>query len=292
MAPRTRARLAIIATAILLLAGAGWLVLGRAQGGATLGRAVAGEAREGGLSLALSPAVANVRVIEARVPGRPLVVIDPGHGGRDPGAPGASGRAIEKDVTLVLARDLRDELARGGRVRIALTRDGDATLTLEDRAAIARRLGADLFLAIHADSAPNANARGATFYSLSEVASDGDAALLAARQNGEEAVATEADGSVRALLADLATRDEMAASADFAVRLLREAKGVVPLRPEPHRFAAFRVLRRSDAPAVLFEAGYMSNSEDEAMLLDPAQRQRIVKALARAIEAQAAVSVR
>ena len=95
-----------------------------------------------------------------------------------------------------------------------------------------------------------------------------------------------------ALLADLAARDEMAASADFAVRLLREAKGVVPLRPEPHRFAAFRVLRRSDAPAVLFEAGYMSNAADEAMLLDPAHRQRIVKALARAIEAQAAVSVR
>lgn len=253
-----------------------------------IGTAVAGEARQGGLSLALSPAVAEVRVTEARVPGRPLVVIDPGHGGRDPGAPGASGRSVEKDVTLLIARELREELARRGRVRIALTRDGDGTLTLEDRAAIASRLGADLFLSIHADSAPNPGARGATAYSLSEIASDADAAMLAERQNGEGAVATQADGSVRTLLSDLAARDEMAASADFAVRLVRAAQGNVPLRPEPHRFAAFRVLRRSDAPAVLFEAGYLSNADDEAMLLDPVQRRRLVGALARAIEAQAA----
>lgn len=287
---RTLARLLVLGLGLLLLAGAGWLLLGRTPGGGSIGSAVAGEARQGGLSVALSPAVANVKVTEARVPGRPLIVIDPGHGGRDGGAPGATRRGIEKDVTLQLARELRDELASRGRVRIALTRDGDLTLTLEDRAAIARRLGADLFLSIHADAAPNAAARGATFYSLSEVASDADAALLAARQNGEEAVVSESDGSVRAILADLAARDEMAASADFALRLLREARATVPLRPEPHRFAAFRVLRRSDAPAVLFEAGYMSNAADEAMLLDPAQRARIVRALARAIEAQAALN--
>lgn len=290
MASRMTARLAILGLGGLVLAAALWAGVERSRGGASLGRAVEGEAREGGLSLVLSPAVADVKVIEARVPGRPLIVIDAGHGGKDPGAPGASGRAIEKDVTLQLAREVRDELARRGRLRIALTRDGDTTLTLEDRAAIARRLGASLFLSIHADSAANAAARGATFYSLSEVASDADAALLAERQNGEEAVASEADGSVRALLADVAARDEMAASADFAVRLLREAEGRVPLRPEPHRFAAFRVLRRSNAPAVLFEAGYMSNAADEAMLLDPVQRGRIAAALARAIEAQAAVA--
>jgi N-acetylmuramoyl-L-alanine amidase len=277
-----------LAGLLLLLAG-GWLALGRPSGG-PVSAAVQGEAREGGLSLALSPAVKDVPVIEARVPGRPLVVIDPGHGGRDPGALGASGRNVEKDVTLLIARELRDRLAKGGRVRIALTRDGDATLTLEDRAAIARRLGADLFLSVHADSAPNPVARGATAYSLSEVASDADAALRAARESGEEAVASLADGSVRAVLADLAARDTMAASADFAGRLLRKAEGKVLLRPEPHRFAAFRVLRRSEAPAVLFEAGYLSNAEDEAVLLDPLQRGRIVEALAQAIEAQAAAT--
>ena len=218
------------------------------------------------------------------------MVIDPGHGGRDGGAPGASGDTREKDVTLLIARDLRDELAERGRVRIALTRDADATLTLDERAAIARRLGAGLFVAIHADSAPNPGARGATVYSLSEVASDADAAMLAARQNGEGAVASVPEPSLRGLLSDLAARDEMDGSADFALRVLREARGSVPLRPEPHRFAAFRVLRRSGAPAVLFEAGYMSNAADEAMLLDPVQRGRIVKALAKAIEAQAAVN--
>ncbi len=284
----TPVRLLVLALGALLLLLAGWLALGRPSGQA-ITSAVQGEAREGGLSLALSPAVANVRITEARAPGRPLVVIDPGHGGRDPGALGASGRHREKDVTLLVAKELRDLLAKRGRVRIALTREGDATLTLEDRAAIARRLGAGLFLSIHADSAPNAFARGATAYSLSEVASDQDAALRAARESGEEAVASVPDGSVRALLADLAARDSMAAGADFAVRLLREAEGKVPLRPEPHRFAAFRVLRRAEAPAVLFEAGYLSNAEDEAMLLDPVQRGRIVEALARAVEAQAAV---
>jgi N-acetylmuramoyl-L-alanine amidase len=290
MAPRTRLRLTLVALALLLLGGATWLLLShRAEEGRELDTAVAGEAREGGVSLALAPAVANVKVIEAKLPGRPLVVIDAGHGGRDPGAPGASGKSLEKDVTLVLARDLRDALAENGRVRIALTRDGDSTLSLDDRAAIARRLGADLFLAIHADSAPNKAARGATFYSLSEVASDADAALLAARENGEGAVSSAGDGSVRGILADLAARDAMAASADFATRLVKEAGGAVPLRPEPHRFAAFRVLRRSDAPAVLFEAGYMSNSEDEAMLLDPARRHQIARALARVIEAQVAI---
>jgi N-acetylmuramoyl-L-alanine amidase len=218
------------------------------------------------------------------------VVIDPGHGGRDPGAPGASGRNLEKDVTLLIARELRDRLAERGRVRVALTREGDTSLSLEDRAAIARRLGAGLFLSIHADSAPNAFARGATAYSLSEVASDADAALRASRESGEEAVASVPDGSVRTLLADLAVRDSMSAGADFALRIVTQAQGRLLLRPEPHRFAAFRVLRRAEAPAVLFEAGYMSNADDEKMLLDPGQRGRMVEALARAIEAQAAVS--
>nr|WP_314446895.1 N-acetylmuramoyl-L-alanine amidase [uncultured Sphingomonas sp.] len=279
--------LLLLAAGLLALLFAGTLT--RTPAGEEIGLAVAGEARQGGLSLALAPAVADVRVTEARVPGRPLVVIDPGHGGRDGGAPGASGTAREKDVTLLIARELRDELARRGRMRIALTRDGDATLTLDDRAAIARRLGASLFLAIHADSAPNPGARGATAYSLSEVASDADAALLAARQNGEGAIASAPEESLRTLLSDLAARDIMDASADFALRIIREGRGTVLLRPEPHRFASFRVLRRSGAPAVLFEAGYMSNAADEATLLDPVKRRQIVTALARAIEAQAAV---
>lgn len=278
----------LLALTLLLLGIAAWATFGRPSAGEGQALAVAGEARTGAVSVALSPSVADVIVTEARVPGRPLVVIDPGHGGRDPGATGASGRSLEKDMTLLIARELRARLAASGRVRIALTRDGDATLSLDERSAIARRLGADLFLSIHADSAPNPGATGATAYSLSEVASDADAALAAARHNGEGAVTSETDGSVRTLLADLAARDSMAAGADFALRLIDEAEGRVPLRPEPHRFAAFRVLRGAETAAVLFEAGYLSSAGDEAMLLDPRRRALVVEALARAIERQAA----
>jgi N-acetylmuramoyl-L-alanine amidase len=254
------------------------------------GEAVAGEARAGAISLALPQAAKAVPITEARVAGRPLVVIDAGHGGRDPGASGAIGGVREKDLTLTLAQELRERLKAGGRVRIALTRDGDETLALDQRSAIARQLGAAFFISLHADSGNNPLARGATIYSLSDVASDADAARLAGSQDaGEQGVTSATDGSVRALLADLVTQDEMNASADFAARLLRKAQGRVELRPEPHRFAAFRVLRRANAPAVLFEAGYLSNVEDEAMLTDPVRRRGIVSALAQAIEAQLAL---
>jgi len=248
-----------------------------------------GEARRGSLTVALAPAVANVKVIDARVPGRPLVVIDAGHGGRDPGATAASGSLTEKELTLALARELRDRLAARGRVRIALTRDDDHYLELDQRAAIARHLGASLFLSIHADSAPNPLARGATIYSLSDVASDAEAAHFAQAENASaRAVASDTDGSVRSLLVDLAYRDQMTASADWAMRMVHKSTGRVGLRPEPHRFAAFHVLRRAEVPAVLFEAGYLSNVDDEAMLLSKEGRAKIVEALAATIEADLA----
>jgi N-acetylmuramoyl-L-alanine amidase len=251
--------------------------------------ALAGEARRGSLTVALAPAVANVKVIDARVPGRPLVVIDAGHGGRDPGAPSVSGSMTEKALTLELARELRDRLAKGGRVRIALTRDSDDYLDLDQRAAIARHLGASLFLSIHADSAPNPLARGATIYSLSDVASDTEAARFAQAENSAAgAISSESDGSVRSLLVDLVYRDQMTASADWAARMVHKSTGRVGLRPEPHRFAAFHVLRRAEVPAVLFEAGYLSNIDDEAMLLSSEGRAKIVEALAATIEADVA----
>lgn len=280
------------ASLILLIAGAAFAGSARSDAsGDTDGRAAEGEARRGSLTLALAPAVTDVEVIPARVPGRPLIVIDAGHGGHDPGATSVSGTLHEKDITLALAEAVRDRLKAGGRVRIALTRSGDDSLTLDQRAAIARRLGAGLFLSIHADSAPNPAARGATVYSLSEVASDTDAARFAQRQNGGEgAVSTDGDGSVRTLLAGLAVRDEMADSADFATRLVRRAAAAqVALRPDPHRFASFRVLRSAQAPAVLFEAGYLSNVEDEQMLASPEGRARIAAALADTAEAELAL---
>ena len=137
--------------------------------------AVVGEARNGHLTVDLPKALAGITVTEARVPGRPIVVIDAGHGGRDPGATGVSGTVNEKDLTLATARELRDRLAADGRVRVALTRDSDRYLTLEERAGIARQLGAALFVSLHMDSAPNPLARGVTVYSLSDVASSAEA---------------------------------------------------------------------------------------------------------------------
>src|SRR5437868_13854944 len=151
--------------------------------------------------------------------GRPIVVIDAGHGGRDPGATSVSGQVHEKDLTLVLAQALRDELVKRGRVRVAMTRDDDRYLTLDDRAAVARRLNAASFVSIHIDSAANPLARGASVYSLSDVASDAEAASLAARENGN-AASTSGGGAVEAVLADLAMRSQMNASADLASRLV------------------------------------------------------------------------
>lgn len=255
-------------------------------------KALMGEARSGQVTVELGSAVGEVKLTQASSPGRPIVVIDPGHGGRDPGATGVSGNSTEKDLTLTLAKELRATLAERGRVRVALTRDTDRYLTLDQRAEIARRLGASVYLSLHIDSAPNPLARGATIYSLSDVASDAEAARLAARENkAGEAVTSETDGSVRGMLSDLAFREQMGASASLAERLVRKSSGRFLLRPQPHRFADFRVLRRSEVPAVLFEAGYISNVEDEALLLQPKRREEMVLALAQAIETDVATRI-
>ena len=248
-----------------------------------------GEARSGAVRVELGSAVGEVKLTEAASPGRPIVVLDAGHGGRDPGAKGASGSTNEKELTLALARELRAELAERGRVRVALTREDDRYLTLDQRAEIARRLGASAYLSLHIDSAPNPLARGATVYSLSDVASDAEAARLADKENkAGEVMSSEPDGSVRGMLSDLALREQMNASASLAERLVRKSAGRYLLRPEPHRFADFRVLRHAEVPAVLFEAGYISNVDDEAILVQPKERARIVAALAQAIEADVA----
>jgi N-acetylmuramoyl-L-alanine amidase len=252
-------------------------------------QALIGEARPGMVRVELGSAIGEVKLTKARLPGRPIVVVDAGHGGKDPGARSASGTSNEKDLTLLLARELRDELAERGRVRVALTREDDRYLTLDQRAQIARKLGASAYLSLHIDSAANPAARGATVYSLSDVASDAEAARLAAKENkAGEGLSSEPDGSVRSMLSDLALREQMNASASLAERLVRKSAGRYLLRPEPHRFADFRVLRHAEVPAVLFEAGYISNTEDEALLREPKKRERIIAALAQAIEADVA----
>ena len=248
-------------------------------------------AAQSSLTVNVPPPVSDRIYASPIARGRPIVVIDAGHGGRDPGAISVSGQVREKELTLSLARALRDELVKRGRVRVAMTRDQDGYLTLDDRAAVARRLNAAMFVSIHVDSAPNPLARGASIYSLSDVASDAEAARLAARENAD-ADRGPRSGIVDSVLADLAMRSQMSASADFATRLVGKAAGRVELRPNPHRFAAFHVLRRADTPAVLFEAGYLSNADDELMLREPVARSKMVLALAQAIEADVAARSR
>jgi N-acetylmuramoyl-L-alanine amidase len=278
---------------VALLAAAGglfaWTMASRQRGAHGGANVVVGEARRGGLTIALPMAVSDVRIREARVPGRPIVLIDPGHGGRDPGATAVSGAVVEKQLTLAMAQELADLLERRGRVRVALSRDDDHYLTLDQRAAIARRIGASLFVSLHMDSAPNPLARGATLYSLSDVASSAEAARFASTENrAGEGLSSESAGSLKSILSDLALRGQMEQSAALATRTVRRAAGRVALRPSPHQFAAFHVLRRADTPAVLVEAGYISNVDDEAALATREGRAALVLVLAQAIEADLA----
>src|SRR4051812_3665003 len=238
-----------------------------------------GAAAQASLTVSLPPAATDRIYAAPTARGRPIVVIDAGHGGRDPGAQSISGEITEKQLTLALAREVRDRLVERGRVRVAMTRDDDRYLTLEDRAAVARRLNAAMFVSLHMDSAPNPLARGASVYSLSDVASDAEAARFAAVENRGGAVGPQGNGSVQSILSDLALRAEMSASADLASRFVHKSAGRFELRPNPHRFAAFHVLRRAATSAVLFEAGYISNADDELLLRSPEHRSAIALAL-------------
>lgn len=219
---------------------------------------------------------------------RPLVVIDAGHGGHDPGAISPHDRTREKDVTLAIARATRDALEKTGRVRVALTRDSDRFLVLAERYRLARRMGADLFVSIHADSAENQDASGATAYTLSEVASDKEAARLAARENRADILAGVNLGAetndVSSILIDLTQRETMNASAQFARLLGREAEPVIPTRRVFHRMASLVVLKAPDMPSILFETGYLSNEDDVRRLASREGRRAVAQSLSNAIE--------
>jgi len=220
-------------------------------------------------------------------PSRPLVVIDPGHGGHDPGAINRETGLREKDATLALALALRDALVAQGRVRVALTREDDSFLMLQERSELARKMGADLFLSLHADAADNHEAEGATIYTLSETASDREAARLAARENSANIVnGVDLDGkdsAVSSILIDLSQREAMESSAAFARLLYREAAPYVRFRGRYHRFASLIVLKAPDMPSALFEAGYITSASDAALLASKEGRGRIAEGLAQAV---------
>lgn len=217
---------------------------------------------------------------------RPLVVIDPGHGGHDPGA---SAEGIEeKALTLSLARALRDALLDAGGIRVALTRDDDRFLVLEERSEIARQLGAELFLSIHADSAGEMDeVSGASVYTLSARASSQAAARFADRENSADVVngvpLAGRDDDVSAILVELSQRRTQARSEEFADLILREGQGRLTFHPQAKRSAALVVLRAPDVPSALFEAGFVSNPEDAGRLVSAEGQRRFAEALSHAI---------
>lgn len=224
---------------------------------------------------------------------RPLVVIDPGHGGFDPGA--GKGDIREKGVALNIARALRDELVRGGGIRVAMTRDTDRFIALRDRPEIARRMGADLFVSIHADSAESDLARGASVYVLSQKGT-GEAAERFASSTREAGraeggrvngiVLADTDDMVGAILLDLSQRSTQSDSTALAQLVLRELSDAkVPLHRENAETAALAVLKAPDIPSILFESGYINNEQDAALLGSRKGQERLGAAAARAIRA-------
>lgn len=216
---------------------------------------------------------------------KPLIVIDPGHGGKDPGASSAA-KVREKDVTLEIGLALRDEIHKSGRYDVALTRSTDIYIELEDRVTKARALGADLFISLHADAGANPGVRGASVYTLS---SDGEKRAEAARQRHDWVMSVETDTNrpavVNQILADLVQRETKNQSARFAQVLLPAlADAGWPALSNPHRRKGFYVLLGPDVPAVLLEMGFMTNDQDAAMLTSESKRRKLVQGVAAAID--------
>jgi N-acetylmuramoyl-L-alanine amidase len=217
---------------------------------------------------------------------RPLVVIDAGHGGKDPGASGAGVR--EKNLVLGLALALKDALIEQGGVRVALTREDDRFLLLHERPEMARLLDADLFISIHADSAGDVSGvSGASIYTLSAKASSEAAARFAERENNADRVngveiAGQSD-TVSAILVELAQRRVQEKSAEFSGLIVREGTGTLGFHPQARRSASLAVLRAPDVPAVLYESGYITNPQDAARLTSPEGKRAFAEVMARAI---------
>lgn len=217
---------------------------------------------------------------------KPVIVLDPGHGGVDPGTVGGAG-SREKDITLAVAKELKQVLEAGGRYRVVLTRESDVFIPLQDRVRVAREAGAALFLSLHADSVASASISGASIYTLSDRASDAEAAALAAKENRADIIGGldlgDQTTDVAAILISLAQRETMNLSATFAAMLVPEFSKDWHLVRNTHRFAGFAVLKAPDVPSVLVELGYLSNPNDERALNRSAGRRPVVDAVARAI---------
>lgn len=218
---------------------------------------------------------------------KPLIVIDPGHGGVDPGAIGITGLK-EKDVVLAFSKLLAKKLKATGRYRVHMTRSTDVYLKLRQRVRIAQKMGASFFLSIHADAAPNRMARGLTIYTLSEKASDKEAAALAKKENRSDAIAGVIDEGepvmVKEILLNIAQRDTQNESKKYANIALKDLKRVVRLkRPKPAS-AGFAVLKAPAIPSVLVELAYLSNRKDEKLLRYKSYHEKVAKAILKSLD--------
>lgn len=218
----------------------------------------------------------------------PLVMLDPGHGGKDPGAIGVAG-TYEKHVALAAAHDLKRRLEGSGRYRVAMTRSTDRFIPLEDRVAIAQDRGASLFVSMHADSVPDHAVRGASVYTLSTNASDRQTAGLAIRENSADRFAGHGfkgvSPAVARILASLVGRETRIGSARLQQDMVEHLADNIEMLPRPARHAAFVVLKSAEIPSVLVEMGFMSNYKDESELRQQAHRDRITQSMANAVDA-------
>jgi N-acetylmuramoyl-L-alanine amidase len=244
-----------------------------------------------GLTGALAQSLAKKSVAKPTPPPRPkLIFLDPGHGGRDPGALGIRGTK-EKIVVMAIARQLQRELQAKGRYRVMLSRSSDTFVALRERVARAQAAKADLFLSLHADSHPDSDVRGASVYTLSEAASDREAAALAARENRADAavgglrLADQSDDVARTLVA-MSQRGTVNDSRRLAETIVRTfSSSGVRLLPRTHRQAGFAVLTSPDIPAALIELGYLSNAQDEKLLTVRQHQIALARALRASVDA-------
>ncbi len=242
-----------------------------------------------------APAMPKLTLASTPVKAAPLrlkkvIVIDAGHGGKDPGSLGAS--VFEKDVTLAAAKALKARLEKTGRFQVVMTRETDTFIPLEARVQIARRADADLFISLHADSGPDVGTRGASVYTLSEKGTERVGLVLEKDDWLRKASLPGRDRAVSQILLDLSQRATKNRSAAFAQLLLERVGEETPLLRRSHRDAGFIVLLAPDVPAVLLEMGFITNVEDERLLSNPANRARIVGAVGDAIESYFEAQVR
>ena len=220
---------------------------------------------------------------------KPLIVIDAGHGGQDPGATSPQ-QYREKHIVLALAKEVKAALEASGRYRVKLTRDDDRYIKLRDRVSLSRDWGADMFISIHADSIQKSDVRGASVYTLSNKASDAQTARLAEKENRADIIAgvdlSHEDKEVANILIDLAMRDTMNQSRFFANQLVTSMRRhEVRILPNTHRYAGFAVLKAPDVPSVLIEAGFLSNRREAELLSQKTYRRQLARAIAGGVDA-------